>query len=441
MAPLKLPLRTGLLLALFSALALGISIGGLVLVDREARRLEAATGAARDLAEIEAKLPGALADPQSGPLVASALAEIGQLAGETQQPRFIFLRGADGTVRGETAIWPTDARPYQEKYQLFTARGVPAAGVARRLGDGAELLIGRPVPGSAPVRTSLTIWGLAAAVLLLGLSAATGITISRQTTRRIARMNALCERVEEGDVDARLPEEAPVDELEQLGRHMNRMLEELARRLDALRSASDNLAHDLRTPLSRVQGHLSRVESLALKSDNVSAAEEAALASIELDRLMRAFNALLDLREIETEPTSPPQFFDLALVIADAVELHEAVAEDQKGVRIERRVAPCRMRGHASLVLRAVANLVDNAVKVSPRGAVVLVESDCDAREVRIRVIDEGPGFPSFSRSPSTLGGHGIGLSIVRAVARRHGGRLETASGATGATVTLILRK
>ncbi|MBZ6378012.1 MULTISPECIES: HAMP domain-containing sensor histidine kinase [Pacificimonas] len=419
-------------MALIACAAVAIAIVGMLLIDREARQLSAAEGAARDLASLETKLPGVLTDPELAVMGRSALQEIGRIAEEEGQLRIVHLR----TPGQRPADWPA-TRPLGGGYVLFEgADGARAAGIRRQLADGSEVLVGRTVQGTGPLRETLLGWGAAIALLIIAMAALAAWIVGRSISRRIAELNQLCEDVEGGDVHARHTVSGG-DEIALLARHMNRMLDELERRLEALRDTTDGLAHDLRTPLARVQGRLSRIEDLA---GNDRCGAEIRLAATELDRLMESFNALLDLREIETEAPVTTTPFDVVQAVEDAIDLYEAVAEDEYGITIRRDFTRCTAAGNASLIVRAAANLIDNAIKASAQGSDIVVAVDCTEDCVAISVRDSGIGLTAKPRGQaSTLGGHGIGLRIVRAVARRHGGEFSLTDLSPGARATLTL--
>jgi signal transduction histidine kinase len=442
--PLLLPAKTALLLAFFSVLALLLSLAGLAMVDRDARRIAAAEAAQRDYEALDEKLPGVIGDPAAMPLVAAAIGEIGQYAGRTGQPRVALFRDATGAVRGSWQVWPRRIMPWRDGLVIGSAPdGSDVIGIERPLPGNARLLIARPVRSASALRRSLGLWGGGIVLLLLGLSLATALIVGGQTAARIRRLNRLCDRVGDGDVTVRITDLGPPDEIGILARHMNGMLGELERRIHGLRAASDHIAHDLRTPLARVRARLSAMESAA----DPEIATQAARAAGELDRLMAAFNALLDLREIESDVSAPPALFDIGVAVDDAIELYEAVAEDEKQVRISREIAASRFSGDRELIIRALANLIENAVKVSPAGGVIHVSASAARKDgeaaLQLSVSDEGPGFPEQDAATdmrSTLGGHGLGLIIVRAIAERHRGEVRVERLGPGARVTLLLR-
>lgn len=444
MRPLLLPAKTALLLALFSALALALSLAGLAMVDRDARRIAAAEATRRDYEALDEKLPGVIGDPAATPLLAAAIGEIGQYAGRTGQPRIALFRDIHGNVSGSWPAWPQQLRPWRDGLVIGRAPdGSDLIGVERVLPGDARLLIARPVRSASALRRSLGLWGGGIVLLLLGLSLATALIVGGQTAARIRRLNRVCDRVGDGDVSARIADPGPPDEIGILARHMNGMLGELERRIHGLRAASDHIAHDLRTPLARVRARLSAMENAA----DAETAAQATRAAAELDGLMAAFNALLELREIESDVSTAPGLFDINDAVEDAVDLYEAVAEDEKQVRIARAVSAGRFSGDRELVIRALANLIENALKVSPPGGTIHVSASPARKDgepaLELSVTDQGPGFAEPEGNPesrSTLGGHGLGLIIVRAIAERHRGELRVENPGTGARVTLILR-
>ncbi|RYD57498.1 MAG: HAMP domain-containing histidine kinase, partial [Sphingomonadales bacterium] len=308
--------------------------------------------------------------------------------------------------------------------KLKGAAEADRVGLRRELPAG-RLTVGRHVQASGPLRSALIGYALVTAALLLGLSALAAWLVGRLFTARIATLNRVCSEVEAGNVGARL-EDKGSDEIAMLSRHLNRMLSELERRMSNLRASSDRIAHDLRTPLARLGSRLSLLAGMPPAEH----AAQIAAAQREIGNLIEAFNGLLDLREIETESGLSRTRFDLADAVGDAIELYDAVAEDQQGIAIERRLASVDMEGVPALLTRAVANLIDNALHAAPPGSVITVAAFQHGGDAVIEVRDTGQGPPDqvvaalgddISHS-SGWGGHGVGLSIVAAVARRHGG-------------------
>lgn len=427
-----IPVKAALTVAVLTALALTIVALLMLRIDLTAREFAAAERAEREFTDLAEKLPGLADDPELASLGQVALAELGAIARETGQDRLVAVRSA--AMSGDD--WPAAMRGFGRSYVRFGTGEETYAGVRRALADGSEVVIAYPVRSTGPLSNAFRRWGIALAAVIVAIAGLVALITGAAISRRIAQLNALCERVEQGEVEAR-SQVASADEIGILASHMNTMLDELQRRLEALRDTTDGIAHDLRTPLARVQGRLSRLEENATSERDRA---EARLAAEELALLMDAFNALLELREIETHGLIPADRFRVDKAVEDAIELYEAVAEETHGLRIVRHLQPCEAPGNAQLIVRAVANLIDNAIKVSPKGSAIEITLGCEGEWAEIAVTDSGPGL-SWPMGPhrSTLGGHGIGLRIVRAVARQHGGSFALTDLAPGARATLAL--
>jgi len=420
------PTRLAVLMVLFSILALALSFGGAVLLDRDARRLRAGEAARFDMESLVEKLKGAADDPSAGPLLAAATGEIARYTGRASGRIVLFVPANKPAASGVT--WPARLVPLKDDLLLMPDGNGEAVAVVRALPAG-RLLVAREVQPDGPLRASLIRYALVTAILLLGLSGIAAWLVGRLFSARIAALNTVCNAVEAGDVAARIPIVRGNDELALLSRHLNRMLAELERRIGDLRASSDRIAHDLRTPLARLGSRLSFMADLPAEQH----AAQIASAQREIGDLIEAFNGLLDLREIETESGLARLTFPLADAVEEAIELYEAVAEDQNGITIERRLGDVAIEAVPTLITRAVANLIDNALRASPSGGSVAVVVSQDGGEAVVEVRDRGAGPPATViraldddlGQVSSWGGHGIGLSIVSAVARRHAGRFD----------------
>jgi signal transduction histidine kinase len=226
------------------------------------------------------------------------------------------------------------------------------------------------------------------------------------------------------------------------------MLDRLVELMDGVRLVSNAIAHDLRTPLARLRG---RLESALREADSPArfrAAAEAALQ--ELDQVVRLFDALLRIAEIEAghrRAAFAP--VDLAALAADIAELYQPLAE-QRGLTLETALAPAACAGDRMLLAQVVANLLDNAIKYTPAGGRILIETRRLGSEAEVAVADDGPGIPPEERekvtrrfyrleASRTSPGSGLGLSLVVSVAKLHGGRLDLADNAPGLRARLLL--
>lgn len=288
-------------------------------------------------------------------------------------------------------------------------------------------------------------WSIA---MTVALSILVGFLARHLLARRLARISGVADRVVLGDLSTRVKLTGAGDEFDRLSGDINLMLDRISELMDGVRQVSNAIAHDLRTPLARLRG---RLESALRDSDSPErfrATAEAALQ--ELDQVVRIFEALLRIAEIEAghrRAAFAP--VDAAALAADVAELYQPLAE-QRGLALEAELAPASCTGDRTLVAQALANLVDNAIKYARPGGHVRVRSTTRDGSVELVVEDDGPGIPEgerdkvvrrFYRLEPSRGtpGSGLGLSLVVSVARLHGGRLELEDAGPGLRARLVL--
>src|SRR5665213_1180578 len=321
----------------------------------------------------------------------------------------------------------------------------PAQGALIVIPDGYRLLVARDISDAALFRERIKltlVWsGLVA--LIVGLIG--GAVMSRNLLRRVEQVNRTAERVMGGNLSDRVPLKGTSDEFDQLAANLNNMLEQIERLMAGMREVSDNIAHDLRTPLARLRA---RLELSLTGAPEDGAATEAVRAAIdEADRLLATFNALLNIAEAESGARrNAAEPLDLAQAARAAAELYEPVAEE-KGCALTLEIDPGIMiRGDRHLLSQAVANLLDNALKYGG-GQVTLSAHQQDGRAA-LEVSDSGPGIPEGEREavfdrfvrlePSrTTPGNGLGLSLVRAVAQLPNGTVALGDNEPGLKVRL----
>lgn len=315
------------------------------------------------------------------------------------------------------------------------------------LQGGYRLLVGREIEDRLKVegmiKTTLA-WGLAL-TLLLGLGG--GFLMSRGMLGRIDSINRTTRQIIAGELDQRIEHRGSRDEFDQLAANLNAMLDQIERLLRGMREVSDNIAHDLRTPLNRLR---SRIEVALLgELDSATAREVLQQTLADADAMISTFNALLAIARAEAgSERAPFERVDLSSLLADVEELYSPLAED-KEIALERRCMPVPpVDGNRELLAQAVANLVDNAIKYTPSGGRVVLECRASESGVRVAVADDGPGVPEGERERvlerfvrletdrSTVGS-GLGLSLVRAVARLHGAALRLEDNEPGLRATL----
>ena len=318
---------------------------------------------------------------------------------------------------------------------------------ARQLLDpqsGIRLLVGRDVREARDFRQllldALNI-GLAA-TLALGIFG--GFFFSRIVMGRVEAITRTCRRIMSGDLAQRVPVRRHNDEMSELADSINAMLDQIERLMKGMRQVSESVAHDLRTPLTRLR---SRLESAQRRTTDPAERELIEAALSDADSLLATFAALLRVARAEAGAQSSFVEVDLHAIAEDVADLYGPLAED-KGVNFVTRFEPgLSARGDPNLVAQALANLIDNAVKYTDKGSVTAVLTRQNGCPVFI-VADTGPGIPDgfkdkvlerlFRMEESrTSPGSGLGLSLVAAVAKSHGLGLKLEDNTPGLRVTL----
>ncbi len=305
------------------------------------------------------------------------------------------------------------------------------------LGRDAYILLGRTQDEAGLERDVLAV-GLLALALAALIAFVIGPVVSARLVRRVEAVNLACEAFGAGDLDARAPGADVQDEFGALARSVNAMFERIDTLVSGLRDVSNRAAHDLRTPIARLQNSLETVRS-APSLPLAQAAAEAAIT--ETQSILATFDALLDVAEIEAGATLSLAPVDLADVAQQAAALYGPVAEDV-GIELRLDLEPAQVIGEDVLLVRVVANLLDNALKYCPRGSTIGIQTRLDGDMALLTIVDNGPGIPpalrdrilqSRVRGPGARGpGLGLGLALVSAVARRHDAMLNLSEGPDG---------
>lgn len=367
---------------------------------------------------------------------------------------FYLLATADGTpLAGNLLGWPPEVK--ETGFHSFQTDVAKIGGQSSRrwvearavqLDGGVRLLVGDFADQRQELRdrylAALGLSMLATGVLGLAL----GWVYSRRGLRFVDEVSDAGEKFLGGRLTERLPVSGRGDEFDRLAETINRCFAEVERLVDSLRAATDGLAHDLKTPLTRIRARL----ELSELEDRSAEAEQATRDVIrqDLDTLLQLINDMLSLARAEATPASQFVSVDFAAIVHDALEIYDPLAEE-KGIDLNASVGPARVHGHAGLLARLIANLLDNAIKFSPHGARVDVTLTSEADAARLVVADRGPGiaadqheavlrrFGRLDESRSTAGS-GLGLSIVDAVARVHGAQLRFAENSPGLRVDVL---
>src|SRR5471032_1508699 len=378
-----------------------------------------------------------------------------QLDDGIDSDREIFqLLAADGKpVAGNLGSWPAEAARLDDGATLLSAvvkrdgHATPARLYLRPLAGGGVLIVGRDLSEQEAVRGVIWRALLAGAGVSLLLTVGGALLFRRVVERRLGAIRRTAAHIEAGDLSSRIPVSGR-DEFALLGRDINRMLDRIELLMDGIRHVSNAIAHDLRTPLSRIRGKLDE----AVRHPSVEVLDDAAHEAIgHIDDLIRLFERLLQIAEAESGLRA--QLFesvDLNRIAEDMADMYDASAEEL-GVRLTLVLSPdMTVQGDRNLLASAVASLLDNALKYAGPGAAIELRTAHGASTVSIAVCDNGPGIPEHERGKVTqrfyrldksrnLPGNGLGLSIVSATATLHDGELALEDGAPRLVARIIL--
>jgi signal transduction histidine kinase len=326
-----------------------------------------------------------------------------------------------------------------------------------QLPGGFRLLVGRDLEERERLFGIIANAGQWSLALVVVLGLAGGFFVSRRVLSRIDAMTATAQTIMAGDLAGRLPVAGTGDELDRLADHLNAMLERIEALMRGLKEVSDNIAHDLKTPLTRLRNRCEQALRGSADIAEYRAALETTIA--ESDDLIRTFDALLMIARAEAgQARDNMAEFDAAEIARDIGELYEPLAEE-KGLELKVEAptgAP--VRGNRELVSQALSNLVDNAIKYAkPSSATmngapaeIVVKADSEGDRILLTVADHGPGIPEADRGrvverfvrleqSRSEPGSGLGLSLASAVARLHGGELKLEDNQPGLRSTIAL--
>ncbi|MER8726825.1 ATP-binding protein [Mesorhizobium sp. M1027] len=370
--------------------------------------------------------------------------------GWTTEP-FSYRRFGEGELERQRNPVSDPNEPAQSEVQAEGEKGHNAVALVLRLPNQMIMLVGRDL--GEPERFRAVI--RRALMLALGMMGVGGLLIwffvGRAALKRIDSVSEASRRIMGGDLSGRLPVTGAGDEFDRLSENLNSMLARIATLNEGLKQVSDNIAHDLKTPLTRLRN---RAEATLSGKHNASDYRQALEGTIaESDQLIKTFNAILMISRLEAGYSSESTTrVDLAAAVHDVVELYEPVAEEA-GVTLETSVqGSFVVDGNRELIGQALSNIVDNAIKYSTdstSGPTVRVTLERVGSEIRLAVSDNGQGIPDdvdrarvterFVRLEKSRlqPGSGLGLSLAKAIMTFHNGRLELLPGNPGLSVVM----
>lgn len=366
------------------------------------------------------------------------------------RPFFYLLMKSDGTtISGNIAETPVEPKTAPQAQASFRVRQTDAdGGVVRRDARGQQmrmpggelLFVGTDI-GEARfyvIRLVRAIWGAGVLVIILGLAG--GVLISRNVSRSMAALNAVVAQVQAGDLHARAEVRGVGDEYDELAAGMNAMLDRVERLMGGLRHAGDAIAHDLRSPLTRLRARL-EAALIEVERGEIEPTQALEQALDDADGVLKTFNAVLAISRLQVAGAPDQILFDPAELGADVADLYGPLCED-KAIDFKAEFSRgLTMRGNREFLAQALSNLLDNAIKYTPEGgAVMLRVRSRSSGEIEFSVTDTGPGVAEADRArvvqrfvrldnSRNQPGVGLGLSLVQAVAGAHDGRLELSEG------------
>ena len=359
----------------------------------------------------------------------------GRLPADFQDTEICDILAAVGGTRVFDLSRQISALDYQSEF--FSGELEVDVAVARfaRLSNGESVLAVLVVPEIEETREFLdeTLAWLVGLLLVVGLAGA--IFLTQAVSYRLDKVNSISRDIREGDLSRRVPLNGSHDEFDHLSMNLNSMLDRIEQVLESHKQVTNDITHDLRTPLTRIQA---RVETLKSKLiQGADASEQIAKIEAEIKSILEISSALLRIAGIESgRAINSFSEVDFAAICFDAIELHQVMAES-RNLSLEHRLEePSMVKGDRNLLFQAVTNIIENAIKYSPAGGKIFVALKHDGNGYKFTVTDEGPGiseteianvFKRFYRLESHRGtdGHGLGLSLVKAVVELHGGTIQ----------------
>lgn len=324
----------------------------------------------------------------------------------------------------------------------------PARAKVTALPRGYRLVVAADLEPLERIDQTILSQFLAALGALVGMGIAAGLILGSYLRRRLHRIDEAAQAIIAGDLSHRAPVGTRGDEFDRVAMSLNAMLDRIEALVLNLRQVTGDLAHDLRTPLTRLRQQLERLSVATDPSRSMAMAES---AMEQCDDVLRLFDAILRISELE-EGSLKRHFsrVDLGLLADELADAHREIFDDAGKVLTLDVTPGCFVNGDRELLAQAVINLIQNALKHAGDGVLVTLGASCGAGGARIFVADDGPGIAAADRERAmerfvrleaarSSPGHGLGLSLARAIAEAHGGTLELTDSRPGLRVSLIL--
>lgn len=361
---------------------------------------------------------------------------------------YLLVDGSQQRLAGNLTAWPFATEPVDSRvefaivaHEARRATTHPVRALLRPIDADHRLLVGTDVTERQRFLRSLrtaSAWSVGLAALLAG---ALAYAYERRISARVGALAATCRQIMEGDLSRRLATHRGNDEFDRLATAVNSMLGRIEHQTRTVKATFDSAAHDLRAPLHRARMRL----EARLADENLPTAGRLEIESAvgDIDRVQGTLATLLQIAEAESGVAGArSERLDFGALAAEVVTLYEPLATES-GLAIEAHCEAAPVFGTRQLLAQLVSNLLENGIKYVPRGGSLRVATSTDGEVARLDVIDDGPGIASEFREraltpfgrldrDAAVPGSGLGLALVAAITRLHGGRLELADGAGG---------
>jgi signal transduction histidine kinase len=385
------------------------------------------------------------------------IATIGQRIADERFERGLYLLtdASLAPVAGNLMVWPSVLKgsggwgDFNVPESKSDAPHRPLLRAAfETLPDGYHLLVGRNISDLDDFAAKIELAIALSVLLTFILGGVASVFVTRRTVGRIEAINTTSRAIMQSGLGQRIPRRGTRDEWDQLADNLNLMLDRIEGLMGEVKEVTDNVAHDLRTPLARMRGRLEKAYASQRDAEHDQTLIGDTMA--DLDSVLRMFTSLTRISQIEAnDRTAAFRPVNLSKLAREVVELFDAAAEEKGGHLNVVADQPVLVTGDRDLLFDAVANLVDNAIKHGRESGYVAVEVTRDSGGGVFSVADDGPGIPAnecqqvfkrfyrLERSRRTPG-NGLGLSLVAAVARLHGARIDMADNAPGLRFKLV---
>jgi signal transduction histidine kinase len=366
---------------------------------------------------------------------------------------YVLIDPSSAVLAGNLAEWPPTAIAPSGWTEFRAPRSPPGSGsplvrgMTYKFPSGDRLLVGRDISDLDSFTGQIEKAVISVVSLIVVLAGVCTILVTRRTVGRIEQIIATSRAIMATGLDKRIPLRGSHDEWDRVAENLNLMLERIETLMGEIKQVSDNLAHDLRTPLTRMRGRLEKAyhgqrfdqDANALIGDTIA----------DLDAVLRIFTSITRIAQIETQVRKEAfRTVNLVEIAREVVELYDAAAEQRGTCLTMTGDGEVLATGDRDLIFDAIANLVDNAIKHGRAAGRVIVASETVNGSPVVSISDDGPGIPAdqheqvfkrFYRLEQSryTPGNGLGLSLVAAVARLHGARIEMLDNAPGLTFKL----